>query len=94
MQRGQVRAQVEAARELTAQVEAVLGALEILPLEPPVDRYYGELRAGLERTGRPIGADDLLIAAQGLMLGLTLVTDNEREFSRVEGLTIENWLVA
>jgi len=77
---------------LSAQLEAVLGSIEILALERPVDVVYGELRARLERAGQPIGANDLLIAAQTLALGHTLVTDNEREFSRIDGLTIENWL--
>ena len=77
---------------LTAQVEAVLGALEILPFEDPADRVYGVLRAGLERKGQPIGGNDLLIAAQALSLGFTLVTANEREFSKIEDLSCENWL--
>jgi tRNA(fMet)-specific endonuclease VapC len=57
-----------------------------------VDTVYGELRTHLERDGQPIGGIDLLIAAQALSLGLTLVTDNEREFGRVPGLVCENWL--
>ena len=77
---------------LTAQLEAVLGALEVLPLEAPVDTTYGAARAGLERAGTPIGANDLLIAAQALALGYTLVTDNEREFAQVKDLPRENWL--
>jgi tRNA(fMet)-specific endonuclease VapC len=77
---------------LTAQLESVLGALEVLALEAPVDTVYGEIRAGLERTGQPIGANDLLIAAHALALGLTVVTDNEREFSRIDDLRVENWL--
>lgn len=77
---------------LTAQIEAVLGALEVLPFEDPTDRVYGVLRAGLERKGRPIGGNDLLIAAQALSLGFTLVTANEREFSKIEDLPCENWL--
>ena len=77
---------------LSAQLEAVLGALEVLALEAPADAVYGELRARLERSGQPIGANDLLIAAQALALRHTLVTDNEREFSRIDGLPIENWL--
>jgi tRNA(fMet)-specific endonuclease VapC len=79
-------------RRLTTQLEAVLAALDVLPFEAPADMVYGELRAALERTGRLIGPNDLLIAAQGVALGLTIVTDNEREFSRVDGLPIENWL--
>jgi tRNA(fMet)-specific endonuclease VapC len=50
------------------------------------------IRALLEQTGQPIGANDLLIAAHALALGLIVVTDNEREFSRVDDLRIENWL--
>lgn len=76
---------------LTAQVEAVLGALEVLPLEPPVDESYGDIRAELERRGQPIGANDLWIAAQCRTLGYTLITANEGEFRRVEGLAVENW---
>lgn len=70
----------------------MLGALDVLSLEPPADAHYGELRARLEQAGQPIGPNDLLIAAQALALGCTVVTDNEREFSRVNGLPLENWL--
>jgi tRNA(fMet)-specific endonuclease VapC len=77
---------------LTAQLEAVLGALEVLPLEAPVDTTYGALRTRLEKAGTPIGANDLLIAAQALALGYTLVTDNEKEFAQVKDLPQENWL--
>src|SRR5262252_9170747 len=51
---------------LTTQLEAVLSALEVVPLEAPADSTYGMLRARLERAGRPIGGNDLLIAAQAL----------------------------
>jgi tRNA(fMet)-specific endonuclease VapC len=77
---------------LSAQLETVLGALEVLALESPVDVVYGELRTRLERAGRSIGANDLLIAAHALALAHTVVTDNEREFSRIDDLRIENWL--
>ena len=77
---------------LSAQLEAVLGAIEILPLEAPADRIYARIRAGLEREGIRIGGNDMLIAAQVLALGYCMVTDNEREFSRVRELTCENWL--
>ncbi len=80
------------APRLTAQLEAVLGVMEVLPLTPPMDREYGRLRARLERDGQPIGGNDLLIAAQSVVLGLTLVTDNQREFSRIAELPCENWL--
>jgi tRNA(fMet)-specific endonuclease VapC len=77
---------------LTHQLEQVLSAIEILPLTPPADRLYGDIRAQLERAGTPIGGNDLLIAAHALASDCILVTDNEREFARVEGLSIENWL--
>ena len=77
---------------LIAQVEAVLGALDVLPFEAPADTTYGLLRARLEQAGRPIGGNDLLIAAQAMALGYTIVTDNDREFARIEDLPRENWL--
>ena len=77
---------------LTAQLEAVLRALEILPFEAPADRAYGELRAQLEAAGTPIGGNDMLIAAHAISSGHIIVTDNEREFGRVAGLQVLNWL--
>ncbi|MEK7342245.1 MAG: type II toxin-antitoxin system VapC family toxin [Pseudomonadota bacterium] len=79
---------------LTAQLEAVLDLLPVLPLGDDADAHYGRLRADLERRGTPIGANDMLIAAHALALGATLVTDNMREFERVQGLSIVNWLRA
>ena len=86
-------AKLQSAR-LTEQVEHAHGALEVMPFEVPADAAYGDLRASLEAAGKPIGAKDMLIAAHCLALGCTLVTDNVREFARVEGLSIENWLRA
>jgi len=77
---------------LTAQLEAVLGALEILPFETPADKVYASIRARLEKAGRPIGANDLLIASQALSLGYTVVSNNEEEFAHVESLLHQNWL--
>lgn len=77
---------------LLAQLKAVLGALEVLPFETPADSAYGLLRTRLEQAGTPIGGNDLLIAAQALALGHTIVTDNETEFTRIEDLPHENWL--
>jgi tRNA(fMet)-specific endonuclease VapC len=77
---------------LSAQLELVLGALKILPFEAPADRVYGEIRSDLERRGQMIGGNDLLIAAHAITAGATLVTDNEREFSRIRDLRSENWL--
>ncbi len=82
----------KASPRLTAQLEAVLGVLEVIVLDAPADTRYGAVRAALEAVGTPIGANDLLIAAQALALDMILVTDNEREFRRVAGLKLENWL--
>jgi tRNA(fMet)-specific endonuclease VapC len=77
---------------LTAQLQAVLGALDVLPFETPADATYASLRTRLEQAGTPIGGNDLLIAAQVVALGYTLVTDNEGECARIDGLRYENWL--
>ena len=81
-------------KRLSSQLEAVLSALDILPLKEPIDERYARLRLALERAGTPIGGNEMLIAAHALALGLTLVTANEREYSRVPGLAVENWLSA
>jgi tRNA(fMet)-specific endonuclease VapC len=77
---------------LAAQVAALLDSIEVLPLEESASSVYGEIRTALERAGRPIGSNDLWIAAQSLALDLTLVTANENEFRRVERLRVENWM--
>lgn len=82
----------KASARLSLQLEAILLALDVLPFESPADAVYGSLRAELDRAGVPIGGNDLLIAAQAVALGHTVVTDNEREFIRVRGLPCENWL--
>lgn len=79
-------------QRLSAQLVKVLGALDVVPFEPPADVRYGDLRARLEKLGRVIGPNDLLIAAQALALDYVMVTDNEQEFSRVDNLKLENWL--
>lgn len=79
---------------LSEQLEQVLSVLPVVPLEPDVDHYYGNTRAMLERAGQPSGPNDLLIASHALSLGLVLVTDNTREFERVKGLKLKNWLPA
>ena len=76
---------------MTDQVEAILAAIDVLPLEETATRHYGQIRNQLERTGRPIGLNDLLIAAHAKALGVTLVTNNTREFYRVPGLAVEDW---
>ena len=66
--------------------------LEIAGFDRDVARVYGQVRAALEKKGTPIGALDLLIGAHALAQGATLATNNTREFSRVKGLTIVDWL--
>lgn len=77
---------------ISERVEILLSAIEVRPLEPPADYHYAKVRHHLTRQGRPIGPNDMLIAAHALAEGLTLATANEREFSRVRALPIENWL--
>ena len=79
-------------RKLATRVAEALDSLEVLPFAPPADAVYAVIRANLEKAGHPIGANDLLIAAQAVALGYTLVTDNEREFGRIRGLATANWL--
>ncbi len=78
--------------DLAQKVGNVMGRLFIAPLEPPADEHYAAVRLDLERRGKSIGPNDLLIAAHAMALDVTLVTDNVREFSRVRGLKVENWL--
>ena len=79
-------------RPLTHNVEAILDTIEVLPLEEPADQAYAALRSSLEIRGVVIGPNDMLIAAHALSLDHTVVTANQREFSRVPGLRVENWL--
>lgn len=67
-------------------------AIQVVPLTTAVGQHYGQIRSGLERTGQPIGNNDLWIAAHARAEGWVLVTNNEREFRRVEGLVVENWV--
>jgi tRNA(fMet)-specific endonuclease VapC len=75
-----------------AALETFLLPLEVAPLDEQVLWRYADLRADLERRGQPIGAFDTQIAAHALTLGATLVTNNTREFERVAGLKLENWI--
>jgi tRNA(fMet)-specific endonuclease VapC len=79
-------------RRLTRHIEAILGAITILPLEAGADRHYAAIRNILEKRGTPIGANDMLIAAQARAIEAICVTDNVAEFRRVPGLKVENWL--
>jgi tRNA(fMet)-specific endonuclease VapC len=66
--------------------------LTILPFDEAAAAAYGPVRAALERAGRPIGSMDLMIGAHALASGRTLVTNNAREFKRIRGLKVENWV--
>ncbi|WP_218064247.1 MULTISPECIES: type II toxin-antitoxin system VapC family toxin [Nguyenibacter] len=79
--------------KLTAQIEAILASTNVLALDLPTDAEYAAIRADLEATGKPIGPNDLLIAAHARAIGAVLVTANTGEFERVCGLQVENWLV-
>lgn len=77
---------------LSHQVHAILSAIEVLALDMPADSAYAQLRWTLEQSGRPIGPNDMLIAAQALAHECVLVTANVVEFSRVADLQVTNWL--
>jgi tRNA(fMet)-specific endonuclease VapC len=74
-----------------AVVENFCGRLEVLPYGGKACLHYGQIRAGLERQGLPIGVNDLHIAAHARSEGLTLVSNNLSEFQRVDGLLLDNW---
>ena len=78
---------------LVKNIDAVLASIDIRDFRLGADQHYGAIRAALEGKGQPIGANDLLIAAHALSERMTLVTDNVREFRRVAGLRVENWLL-
>lgn len=77
---------------LLRRVEEFLSEVPVLAFDVPADGEYGSIRAELEAAGRPIGSNDLLIAAHAHALGATLVTANVGEFRRIRGLAVENWL--
>ena len=75
-----------------AALDQFLLPLEIVDFDMIAAQVYGSIRSQLEKQGTPIGPLDFLIAAQALSLGISLVTNNEKEFLRVPGLAIENWV--
>ena len=78
--------------KLLSRIEAILDTLDVLPFDVPADAEYASIRVELEASGQPIGPNDLLIAAHARSLGTTIVTAKAADFSRVRGLTVENWL--
>lgn len=79
----------ERALSTIAQLE---GLLSVYPLPVSAGEHYGQIRALLQRQGQPIGNNDLWLAAHARAEGWILVTNNEREFVRVPGLQVENWV--
>lgn len=79
-------------RKLADRLHDILSALPVKGLDAPLDEHYAKIRTVLERQGELIGQNDLFIAAHALAVDAVLVTADEREFSRVPGLKIENWL--
>ena len=75
-----------------AVIETIRSSAELLVINSRVAETYAQLRAKMEQTGKPLGPNDTWIAAEALHHQLVLVTDNLRDFSRVPGLQIENWL--
>ena len=73
-------------------IEEFLSPLEILPYDEIAAGIYGDIRLQLEKSGEPIGPLDLLFAAQALSRDLVLITNNEKEFKRVNNLKVENWV--
>jgi tRNA(fMet)-specific endonuclease VapC len=86
-------AQKSQARERAlATIEQLSELMEVQALPVSAGEHYGQLRAALEKKGRPIGNNDLWLAAHARAAGLVLVTNNVREFSRIQGLEVENWV--
>ena len=73
-------------------INYLLEQIPIVLLSDPVATHYAKIRTDLELAGQPIGPNDTWIAAHAMSLGATLVTNNVREFKRVKGLKVENWL--
>jgi tRNA(fMet)-specific endonuclease VapC len=73
------------------QLQQLVQDIPVESLDSAAAQAYGEVRATLEKQGRPIGNNDLWIAAHAMALDVTLATNNEREFRRIPGLSVENW---
>ena len=81
-----------APQRMISVVENFCSRLEVLAYGSKAAQHYGQIRAALEMRGTPIGVNDLHIAAHARSEGLTLVSNNLREFQRVEGLLLDNWV--
>ena len=78
--------------QATRQLSELAGLVPIMALPLDAGEFYGAIRAALEAKGEMIGNNDLWIAAHAKAVGLTLVTNNEREFRRIQGLKVQNWV--
>ena len=79
-------------KRLLKAVQDLLSEIDVLPFDVPADADYGGIRSELEAAGKPIGSNDLLIAAHAYATGATVVTANTDELKRIRGLNVENWL--
>lgn len=84
-------AEKKSSPRLAEKADALLKMMHVLPIGSGVDRIYAKTRAAMEQRGHGISAHDLLIASQAIFYGATLVTENQREFSRVPDLKMESW---
>ena len=90
LQHGAEKSQARA--KALAVLQQLQSAIQVMPLSLAAGQHYGQIRSALERAGQSIGNNDLWIAAHARAEGWVLVTNNEREFCRVEGLAVENWV--
>jgi tRNA(fMet)-specific endonuclease VapC len=92
---GELRAGVEKSQrraDNTSVLETFIARIEIISFDATASQHYGDVRAKLEGAGTPIGPMDMLIGAHARSLGMTLVTNNRREFDRIADLKVENWV--
>ncbi len=75
-----------------ADIESMAAKLEVIPFDRPAADHFGQIRAELYRVGTPIGPYDMMIAGQARARGLIFVTNNTKEFKRIPGLMLENWI--
>lgn len=74
-------------------IEGLLARVEVLPFDELASYHFGQIRAELYREGRPIGPYDMMLAGHARSRGLIMVSNNTREFERIAGLRLENWVL-
>ena len=84
-------AKSQQSKQVVKLLQAFTDMVPVLPMSHECGKVYGEIRASLEKIGRPIGNNDLWIASHALSSGLTVVTNNTKEFERIPRLMVENW---